>query len=60
MEKWLMTQRPKYDHEPKNGEEMSLSRVGKELYEKASKIHFEHTTISQGFWNYKNNDYTPF
>ena len=45
MEKWLMTQRPKYDHEPKNGEEMSLSRVGKELYEKASKIQFEHTTI---------------
>ena len=34
MEAWLKTQRPIYDHEPQNGEEMSLSRVGKELYER--------------------------
>ena len=34
MNNWLNTQRPKFDHEPRNGEEMSLSRVGKELYEK--------------------------
>ena len=37
MEDWLKTQRPSYDHEPKNGEEMSLSRVGKELYERVNK-----------------------
>ena len=37
MEDWLKTQRPKYDHEPQNGEEMSLSRVGKELYERVNK-----------------------
>ena len=36
MENWLKTKRPKYDHELRNGEEMSLSRVGKDLYEKAS------------------------
>ena len=36
MEDWLKTQRPKYDHEPQNGEEMSLSRVGKELYERVN------------------------
>ena len=34
MEAWLKTQRPLYNHEPQNGEEMSLSRVGKELYER--------------------------
>ena len=34
MEAWLKTQRPIYNHEPQNGEEMSLSRVGKELYER--------------------------
>ena len=39
MEKWLKKKRPIYDHEPRNGEEMSLSRVGKDLYEKASTIH---------------------
>ena len=38
MEKWLKNKRPSYDHEPRNGEEMSLSRVGKDLYEKASKL----------------------
>ena len=38
MENWLITQRPTYKHKPKNGEEMSLSRVGKELYEKACLI----------------------
>ena len=39
MEKWLKKKRPIYDHEPRNGEEMSLSRVGKDLYEKASTMH---------------------
>lgn len=34
MEEWLKQRRPKLDREPKNGEEMSLSRVGKDLYEK--------------------------
>ena len=34
MDDWLKMKRPKYDHEPTNGEEMSLSRVGKDLYEK--------------------------
>ena len=37
MEAWLKTQRPIYNHEPQNGEEMSLSRVGKELYERVNK-----------------------
>ena len=38
MERWFKTQRPSYDHEPRNGEEMSLSRVGKELYERVIKF----------------------
>ena len=44
MEKWLKTKRPIYDHKPRNGEEMSLSRVGKDLYEKASTIHIRNTS----------------
>ena len=44
MEKWLKNKRPSYDHEPRNGEEMSLSRVGKDLYEKASKLRIETMT----------------
>ena len=36
MDEWLKQRRPKLDGEPKNGEEMSLSRVGKDLYEKVS------------------------
>ena len=44
MEKWLKKKRPIYDHEPRNGEEMSLSRVGKDLYEKASTIHIRNTS----------------
>ena len=53
MEKWLKTKRPIYDHEPRNGEEMSLSRVGKDLYEKASTIHIRNTSdyySSHGFF----------
>ena len=41
MENWLETQRPKYDHEPRNGEEISLARVGKQLYEKACKAYLK-------------------
>lgn len=37
MEAWLDERKPKYDHEPRNGEEMSLTRVGKDLYEKIFK-----------------------
>ena len=44
MEKWLKTKRPIYDHEPRNGEEMSLSRVGKDLYEKASTVHIRNVS----------------
>ena len=44
MEKWLKKKRPIYDHEPRNGEEMSLSRVGKDLYEKASTIHIRNAS----------------
>jgi hypothetical protein len=37
MESWLKERRPKLNgSEPKNGEEMSLSRVGKDLYEKVT------------------------
>lgn len=36
MVKWLDARKPKYDHEPKDGEEMSLTRVGKDLYEMVS------------------------
>jgi len=34
---WLDERRPKLDHPPKDGEEMSISRVGKDLYEKIFK-----------------------
>ena len=44
MEKWLKKKRPIYDHEPRNGEEMSLSRVGKDLYEKASTVHIRNVS----------------
>ena len=47
MEKWLKKKRPTYDHEPRNGEEMSLSRVGKDLYEKASTINIRNLTDYQ-------------
>ena len=53
MEKWLKTKRPIYDHEPRNGEEMSLSRVGKDLYEKASKMNIRNMSdyySSNGFF----------
>ena len=39
MEAWLKERRPKLNgSEPKNGEEMSLSRVGKDLYEKVKNV----------------------
>ena len=44
MENWLKKKRPTYDHVPRNGEEMSLSRVGKDLYEKAGTIHIRNST----------------
>jgi len=37
MEAWLDERRPKLDGEPKDGEEMSISRVGTDLYEKIFK-----------------------
>lgn len=37
MIKWLDDRRPKSDKPPKNGEEMSISRVGTDLYEKIFK-----------------------
>ncbi|XP_023320773.1 uncharacterized protein LOC111695623 [Eurytemora carolleeae] len=45
MVKWLNQRRPKMapGHEPQNGEEMALSRVGKELYE----LLFKHYTKKQ-------------
>jgi len=33
MDQWLEKEQVKYDHEPVNSEEMSMSRVGKRLYE---------------------------
>jgi UDP-galactopyranose mutase len=43
MEAWLKERRPNLNgSEPKNGEEMSLSRVGKDLYEKVSKFTKHH------------------
>jgi hypothetical protein len=40
MEDWLKQRRPQLEGEPKNGEEMSLSRVGKDLYEKVRSFYF--------------------
>jgi len=36
---WLNERRPNLDREPMNGEEMSISRVGKDLYEKIFKTY---------------------
>ena len=44
IEKWLKKKRPIYDHEPRNGEEISLSRVGKDVYEKGSAGYETYTT----------------
>ena len=45
MDEWLANEQVKYDHEPRNSEEMALSRVGKRLYE----LIFHPYTIKQ--WN---------
>ena len=37
MKAWLDKRRPPPGHTPKNGEEMSISRVGKDLYDKIFK-----------------------
>lgn len=37
MEAWLDERRPKLDRDPQDGEEMSISRVGKDLYERIFK-----------------------
>ena len=59
MEDWLKDRRPKLDGEPKNGEEMSLSRVGKDLYEKVKKIFFFNgptlVSFSFYFWSFQSN-----
>ena len=45
MDQWLTQEQVKYDHPPRNSEEMALSRVGKRLYE----LIFHPYTIKQ--WN---------
>ncbi len=45
MDKWLSKEQVKYQHAPKNSEEMALSRVGQRLYE----LIFHPYTIKQ--WN---------
>jgi len=45
MDDWLSQEQVKYDHPPRNSEEMALSRVGKRLYE----LIFRPYTIKQ--WN---------
>lgn len=53
MDKWLSQEQVKYDHAPKNSEEMALSRVGKRLYE----LIFHPYTIKQ--WNKEPRDLGP-
>ena len=38
MKAWLDERRPPPGHTPTNGEEMSISRVGRDLYEKIFKV----------------------
>eukprot|EP00536_Pseudo-nitzschia_multiseries_P010866 jgi/Psemu1/297693/fgenesh1_pm.348_\ len=45
MDRWLSEEQVKYEHPPRNSEEMALSRVGKRLYE----LIFHPYTIKQ--WN---------
>jgi len=53
MDNWLSEEQVKYDQEPKNSEEMALSRVGRRLYE----LIFHPYTIKQ--WNKEPSELGP-
>ena len=55
MEDWLSSRRPNLEgKKPSNGEEMSLSRVGTDLYEKVNEYepHNLFRLYSNSFWRY--------